>query len=80
MGTWKGIIGASFTPDAFDQYCHRLHWLAWRPSFGVLHNAAVPSLAQRPGGPVKKGDFRDAVQALLVKRHEGEHAPDPPVT
>jgi len=50
MGTWKGIIGASFTPAAFDQYVHRLTWLAWRPSFVVLHNTSVPSLAQRPTG------------------------------
>lgn len=50
MGTWKGIIGTSFTPTAFDKYCHLLHWLQWRPSFVVLHNTAIPSLAQRPHG------------------------------
>jgi hypothetical protein len=54
MGTWKGIIGASFTPATFDQYCHRLHWLAWRPGFVVLHNTAEPSLAQRPQGLTKE--------------------------
>ena len=54
MSTWKGIIGASFTPAAFDQYCHGLHWLAWRPSFLVLHNTSVPSLAQRPKGLTKE--------------------------
>ena len=58
MGTWKGIIGASFAPADFDQYCHRLHWLAWRPSFVVLHNTAVPSLAQRPNG-LSKDNIRD---------------------
>ena len=53
MGTWKGIIGASFTPSTFDQYCHLLHWLAWRPSFVVLHNTSVPTLADRPHGLTK---------------------------
>jgi hypothetical protein len=50
MPDWKGIVGASFTPDQFDSYCHTLHWVAWRPSFIVLHNTAIPSLAQRPLG------------------------------
>ena len=54
MSTWKGIIGASFTPANFDQYCHRLHWLAWRPSFVVLHNTAEPTLANRPQGLTKE--------------------------
>jgi hypothetical protein len=54
MTTWKGIIGASFTPETFDQYCHLLHWLAWRPSFIVVHNTSVPSLAQRPNGLTKQ--------------------------
>ncbi|RZK58698.1 MAG: hypothetical protein EOO59_08320 [Hymenobacter sp.] len=54
MGTWKGIIGASFTPDSFDQYCHLLHWLQWRPSFVALHNTAEPTLAQRPNGLTKE--------------------------
>lgn len=54
MNAWKGIIGASFTPATFDQYCHLLHWLAWRPSFVVLHNTAVPTLAQRPQGLTKE--------------------------
>ena len=50
MAGWKGIVGKSFTTDAFDAYCHTLHWTAWRPSFIVLHNTAIPSLAQRPAG------------------------------
>jgi hypothetical protein len=50
MATWKGIVGLSFTPDEFDTYCHGLRWNAWRPSFIVLHNTAIPSLAQRPQG------------------------------
>ena len=54
MPGWKGIVGASFNPDEFDAYCHTLQWLAWRPSFIVLHNTGVPSLAQRPNGLTKK--------------------------
>ena len=50
MSGWKGIVGKSFTADAFDAYGHTLHWTAWRPSFIVLHNTALPSLAQRPAG------------------------------
>ena len=47
---WKPIVGQSFTSAEFDQYCHTLKWDAWRPSFIVLHNTAIPSLAQRPQG------------------------------
>ncbi|HEX3555682.1 MAG TPA: peptidoglycan recognition family protein [Thermoanaerobaculia bacterium] len=54
MPGWKGIVGASFNPDEFDAYCHTLQWLAWRPSFIVLHNTGAPSLAQRPNGLSKK--------------------------
>jgi N-acetylmuramoyl-L-alanine amidase CwlA len=50
MPTWKPIVGLSFTPEQFDSYCHALRWTAWRPSFIVLHNTYVPSLAQRPSG------------------------------
>lgn len=47
---WKGIVGKSFTPKQFDAYCEGLSWTGWRPSFVVLHNTGVPSLAQRPHG------------------------------
>src|SRR5207248_8943060 len=50
MTSWKGIVGRSFSPPEFDAYCHTLQWVAWRPSFIVLHNTAAPSLAQRPNG------------------------------
>lgn len=50
MADWKGIVGNSYTVDEFDTYCHQLQWSAWRPSFIVLHNTAIPSLAQRPSG------------------------------
>ena len=47
MPGWKGIVGTGFEPDEFDVYCHGLQWTAWRPSFIVLHNTQVPSLAER---------------------------------
>jgi len=50
MANWKGIVGKSFSPAAFDDYCHSLQWTAWRPTFIVVHNTAIPSLAQRPNG------------------------------
>jgi hypothetical protein len=50
MTTWKGIVGASFTPATFEQYCHSLHWLQWRPRFVALHNTEIPTLADRPQG------------------------------
>lgn len=50
MATWKGIVGASFTAEEFDTYCHALHWTQWRPTFIALHNTASPTLAQRPKG------------------------------
>ncbi len=48
--TWKGIVNKNFNAAQFDDYCHKLQWTAWRPSFIVLHNTAIPSLAQRPSG------------------------------
>lgn len=54
MANWKGIVGQSFTPDAFDSYCHTLKWEKWRPNFIVLHNTWLPSLAQRPNGFTKQ--------------------------
>ncbi len=65
MAVWKGIEGASHTPETFDARCQALQWTAWRPSFVVLHNTGVPSLAQRPKGLLKKhianleGFYRD---------------------
>lgn len=47
---WKGIIGKNFSPKDFDSYCHSIQWVAWRPSFIVLHNTAIPTLENRPAG------------------------------
>ncbi|MEO5494504.1 MAG: peptidoglycan recognition family protein [Sphingomonas sp.] len=50
MPNWKPIVGLSFEADGFETYCKSLAWVAWRPSFVVLHNTATPDLAQRPHG------------------------------
>ena len=47
---WTPIVGKSFSPQEFADYCQTLKWGPWRPSFAVLHNTAVPNLAQRPAG------------------------------
>jgi hypothetical protein len=47
---WKGIVGKPLTADEFDAHVYTLTWASWRPQFIVLHNTAVPSLAQRPDG------------------------------
>jgi hypothetical protein len=48
--TWKGIVDRSFNIESFATYCHTLRWIAWRPSFVVLHNTFDPTLADRPNG------------------------------
>jgi hypothetical protein len=50
MPAWKPVVGLSFRPAEFDNYCHTLQWNAWRPSFIVLHNTGIPDLPQRPQG------------------------------
>lgn len=47
---WKGIVGKSFSPKEFAKYVDSLDWKDWKPKFIVVHNTAVPSLAQRPDG------------------------------
>lgn len=43
------IVGKKFTISEFDAYCDSLKKQSWVKRI-VLHNTAVPSLAQRPGG------------------------------
>ena len=50
MPQWKPIIGMGFDTISFDIYCKALTWTAWRPSFIVVHNTAIPNLSQRPQG------------------------------
>lgn len=48
--TWKGIVGARFSPAEFDDYVSQLVLTAWRPQFVVVHNTGIPSLANKPVG------------------------------
>jgi hypothetical protein len=65
MPQWKPIVGLSFDPVSFDIYCKALTWTSWRPSFIVVHNTGVPTLAQRPNGLTRQhienlvGYYRD---------------------
>ena len=45
MPNWKGIVGLGLEPEEFRQYVASLHFTAWRPQFVVLHNTAIPKLA-----------------------------------
>jgi len=47
---WKGIVGKSFSPEAFRAYIAGLSFQDWRPEFVVLHNTGIPTLGQRPQG------------------------------
>lgn len=42
---WKGIIGQYFSPAGFIEYVGNLAFATWRPSFVVVHNTAIPTLA-----------------------------------
>ncbi|NLH99307.1 MAG: N-acetylmuramoyl-L-alanine amidase [Chthonomonadales bacterium] len=44
------IVGRRFSDDDFATYVDGLSLSRWKPDFIVLHNTAVPSLAQRPNG------------------------------
>jgi hypothetical protein len=46
MGTWKGIVGRSFSAKDFKQYVTTLEFNSWRPQFVVLHNTAQPMLSE----------------------------------
>ena len=51
MATWKGIIGKGFSPADFNDYVTSITFPAWRPQFVVLHNTAVPKLADWHSSP-----------------------------
>jgi hypothetical protein len=55
MSTWKGIVGKSFTANAFDDYVRELVMDDWKPTFVVLHNTSEPRLTQWHSTP---GDQR----------------------
>jgi N-acetylmuramoyl-L-alanine amidase CwlA len=62
---WGGIVGQQVNPSAIYEVVKKEKWVTWKPDFIVLHNTAVPSLAQRPQGFTKahidslEGFYRD---------------------
>jgi hypothetical protein len=66
--SWKGIVGARFSPNEFTDYVGHLTFSAWRPQFVVVHNTSSPTLAQRPNG------FTDAhIQNLVAFYRDQQH-------
>ena len=58
MPDWKGIVGKSFTSQAFVTYVAGLSFTAWRPQFVVVHNTGDPTLTKwktLPGARWMKG-------------------------
>ena len=51
---WKGIVGKGFTAADFDAYAKTITFGAWRPQFVVLHNTAIPKLADWHSVPGEK--------------------------
>ena len=45
MPGWKGIVRKKFTAADFADYVGTITFNVWRPQFVVLHNTAVPTLA-----------------------------------
>src|SRR5882762_4890813 len=68
MSNWKGIVGQSFSVDAFRQYVDTISFDTWRPQFVVLHNTGAPKLADwhRVAGSVRMRNlesfYRDTQQ------------------
>lgn len=58
MPDWKRIVGKKFTAADFADYVTTITFDVWRPQFVVLHNTAVPTLAdwhKVPGAQRMKG-------------------------
>ena len=57
--TWRGIVGKSFTPDAFEKYVAGLKFGLWRPNFIVCHNTSAPDLKTWAGWQARKPPIND---------------------
>lgn len=57
--TWRGIVGRSFTPDAFEKYVATLKFNLWRPRFCVVHNTSAPDLKTWQGWQARKPAITD---------------------
>jgi hypothetical protein len=59
MTAWRGIVGRSFTPDAFEKYVASLKFNLWRPRFIVVHNTSAPDLKTWHGWQARKPPVTD---------------------
>lgn len=57
--TWRGIVGRSFSPAAFEAYVAGLTFALWRPQFIVVHNTSAPDLATWRGWQARKPPITD---------------------
>lgn len=69
---WGGIVGQRVTPATIYEVVNKEKWSTWKPDFIVLHNTAVPSLAQRPDG------FKQAHIEALAEYYRGKGWPSGP--
>lgn len=56
---WKGIVGKSFTPAAFEAHVAGLKFGAWRPRFIVVHNTSAPDTKTWQGWQARKPPISD---------------------
>jgi len=56
---WRGIVGKSFSPDAFEKYVASLKFGLWRPKFVVVHNTSAPDLKTWQGWQARKPPVTD---------------------
>lgn len=57
---WRGIVGKSFTPEAFAAYVASLKFNLWRPKFVVVHNTSAPDLKKWAEWQARKPPYTDA--------------------
>jgi peptidoglycan hydrolase-like protein with peptidoglycan-binding domain len=75
MTAWRGIIGKSFTPDAFEKYVGALKFGLWRPQFVVVHNTSAPDLKTWNGWQARNPPVTDEkwAQNLVGYYRDQEH-------
>jgi hypothetical protein len=66
---WGGIVGKSFSPDAFAQYIGTVDFGLWRPSFVVVHNTGAPDRATWDGWHRRTPPITDLRWAKNLERY-----------
>jgi len=56
---WRGIVGKSFSANAFEAYVASLKFGLWRPKFVVVHNTSAPDLKTWNGWQTRKPPVTD---------------------